>query len=467
MKLKKHLLWLLGFFPCILLSGCGQLNLNVREMMCPPVLSEEQKGLQEALKEYVKGHKINMVYPRTGKYTSPFIRPVDMPTTVFVLYSTKEEEKRMVTKMAMLKRGAEQWAVVSAIDITEGYNISVEEVGIHKLKETGNKNIIVSWQTQGKKAKEFKIFECTEELQEVSSSFDFVDKLEADIDDDGCIEIVFVDRGAGYLPTLYVLKWDGNNKNPWRVCSVGLKQHKSVLEHSRLILGQIKGGEKVVCIDEIVYNEDSKSEGLITEVVALHGKNLRNLIWLEDGYDLTDATFRDKNVAILGVDGDGFLAVPSEPHVRNPVETDASTLKLISWGDIITEDKKPTILMNRLALVNLSTPYNFRLPMPWWRTGSTASMNRDVELNVKCMYSEYEDGNTLTISTLDKGEKILMIYVVPRGSKAKQVMDIHLGVFGKYGYFARIYNTDTPVEISEEELRELFVPGNNWMNLGR
>ena len=73
-----------------------EINFNVEKDMKPPIISEDQKGIREALARFTDNQELKLIYPKSGENVMPFIRRSTKDkdkNTVFVFYSVTNNNK--------------------------------------------------------------------------------------------------------------------------------------------------------------------------------------------------------------------------------------------------------------------------------------------------------------------------------------------------------------------------------------
>ncbi|GHV29357.1 hypothetical protein FACS189481_1980 [Clostridia bacterium] len=498
-KVKKYLALFLIVVCSVFFSGCPKIDLGVETKMSPPILSAEQVELKAVLKKYVKQSKgaeeqePELIYPRSGDYLMPYIEYLtDGKRSIFVLFSfkTKEikpnEREKETVKIGIYKKTKDSWQIADCADISSTDGVRVEEISFHQMKNDANKNILVSYSVLGKTEEErtekkIAIYEYdgTSIKKVEGGSFSYFDKIEADIDDDGCIEIIYVDRPKKtYIPRIKIAKLMGSSfPKPYQMLlKPEIDPGNQDIKHSNMIIDRFNDNTPVIFVNERVHDEKLKSQMMITEVIEYRNGSLINKTYKENqksgekGFDRSLLTRRDERIGLRDVDDDGCLEIPMEIHSDNQ-PNEEKDLKLIEWNSFQGDEPE----LRAKTLENLATPYRLKLPEKWWsiareepksEKGTEPKKNTETKKNIgaKVLYKFAK--NTLTITEAETKnteaktkKELLAIKVLGVGKKLTENTYEKFGETKDYVYFVRISNEADAMGINMDELRELLKIG--------
>ena len=461
----------------VLFSSCAQINFNVEDEMKAPLLSEDQAEIQMALEEFAKGRKIKLVYPKSGAFLAPFIRPKsdsEEAAAVFAIFSIDEGNKK-VTKIAMLKKEEKVWGVVSDAIISSGFNCEVEDVSFSQMHKEGNETLLIGWSNQQRRFKEIVAFEYTNCTVEEIVSVDYVDKIVADIDGDGLDELIWIDRPNNSAPCLKVAKIFGSAPEDISYCYAPLKQDKNMIDHSKMTLSKLKNGNMAVFIDEIVFDEKTQKEMMITEIVEYVNHTLANHIYQEEQnlgdlhFDFSEFTLRDKSIKLEDINSDGYLEVPEEQSIfkyqYSSDEAGNVAFKIINWRSL----KNGELKLEEVELINEWAAYRLRFSHSWFEDELISPQRQRLKeeiTNPRVLISYKDESQSQLLELLelagesDQPKSILQIYVVASGKHVSEAFE-KFAASAQFDYYLHISEESAlRYKINKERLREMMKPYN-------
>ena len=444
-----------------------EINFNVEKDMKPPIISEDQKGVQEALARFTDNQELKLIYPKSGENVMPFIRRSTKDkdkNTVFVFYSVTNNNKT-TTKIAMLKKNSNIWNVISSVVVSNRYNCEIEDVSFRRMRKLGNDNLIVGVGTQGQRTKEVFVYEYTDtKLREIEDmNHSYAAKILTDIDDDGFDELILIDRPVNAEPSIIMVKLCETSLLEYTVssCYAPLKESSNIVKDAKLTVGKLKNNNKAIFIDEIVYDESQEKEIIATELVeyvdkyGLVNRTLKTEKNLGDtNFDLSYLTQRGKNVELVDIDGDGCLEIPCERPITEFLNSGEENLKEIDWYSFYDDNVK----LSAIEIMDIWAQYRLKLKPDWFAIKHEKLSNTDVEiegrtLQVSGYYKPESNGHMLV---LEKGNEKIVIYVVPRGKKVKDIFS-KFATSGELDYYVSIPNeSEEEQAISMREFQKLF-----------
>lgn len=444
-----------------------EINFNVEKDMKPPIISEDQKGVQEALARFTDNQELKLIYPKSGENVMPFIRRSTKDkdkNTVFVFYSVTNNNKT-TTKIAMLKKNSNIWNVISSVVVSNRYNCEIEDVSFRRMRKLGNDNLIVGVGTQGQRTKEVFVYEYTDtKLREIEDmNHSYAAKILTDIDDDGFDELILIDRPVNAEPSIIMVKLCETSLLEYTInsCYAPLKESPNIVKDAKLTVGKLKNNNKAIFIDEIVYDESQEKEIIATELVeyvdkyGLMNRTLKTEKNLGDtNFDLSYLTQRGKNVELVDIDGDGCLEIPCERPITEFLNSGEENLKEIDWYSFYDDNVK----LSAIEIMDIWAQYRLKLKPDWFAIKHEKLSNTDVEiegrtLQVSGYYKPESNGHMLV---LEKGNEKIVIYVVPRGKKVKDIFS-KFATSGELDYYVSIPNeSEEEQAISMREFQKLF-----------
>ncbi len=127
---------------CLAFSGCTVFETDTEALMHPPVFSEEQAKLNEALTSVI-GEDYNLKYPASGGTNSAFIfKDLDDDGTeeAMAFYSTEDDN----TRINILKRSGEGWLSVYE---AAGFSGDIESIDFANVDEK-SPAVVIKWETE-------------------------------------------------------------------------------------------------------------------------------------------------------------------------------------------------------------------------------------------------------------------------------------------------------------------------------
>ena len=123
------------------LSGCDLYQPDVDSLLTPPVLSELQTEVDEALRDVV-GQELRLCYPAGGSYRSPYIftdLDGDEEQEAVVFYTVEDEP---LVYLQILDKSDGRWRARNALPGTEGEVLFVD---FRHLSGDGATDLLVGW----------------------------------------------------------------------------------------------------------------------------------------------------------------------------------------------------------------------------------------------------------------------------------------------------------------------------------
>ena len=365
----------------------------------------------------------------------------------------------------MLKKNSNIWNVISSVVVSNKYNCEIEDVSFRRMRKLGNDDLIVGVGTQGQRTKEVFVYEYTDtKLREIEDmSHSYAAKILTDIDDDGFDELILIDRPVNAEPSIIMVKLCETSLLEYTInsCYAPLKESPNIVKDAKLTVGKLKNNNKAIFIDEIVYDESQEKEIIATELVeyvdkyGLVNRTLKTEKNLGDtNFDLSYLTQRGKNVELIDIDGDGCLEIPCERPITEFLNSGEENLKEIDWYSFYDDNVK----LSAIEIMDIWAQYRLKLKPDWFAIKHEKLSNTDVEiegrtLQVSGYYKPESNGHMLV---LEKGNEKIVIYVVPRGKKVKDIFS-KFATSGELDYYISIPNeSEEEQAISMREFQKLF-----------
>lgn len=373
----------------ILLSSCStfEFQFDPERLMMPPMTSEEQLEIHDALKKDVGGEKkITLKYPKKGEYRSAIVQydiDNDGMDEAVAFYTYNENGRPVKVRTSILDKIDEKWQVV----YTEaGENFDVDFISFANVtSKTGN--IIIGYgnnnETGMKLNKVLKIYKYEDQkLQLVGKNAEqdyrkviFIDRPGTDQKD--VMTIYAVIGVMDYEVGIRLFRYDGGE----------FKQVNPFINSNKN--GNLPAGERngdainitINCDDPdniksfteyqdqettLVFLDYSRSPYLATHVLAIKNDIFYEINLKDTASNLNLATYRQKGLYSQDIDNDGLIEVPINlPDDGVRITSDKlmvdNPLKYITW--ISVDSNKFKIKYN--MIYNNVGSYGFVVPEQW------------------------------------------------------------------------------------------------------
>ncbi len=391
--MRKILLVLASLAFCLAFSGCTVFETDTEALMRPPVFSEEQAKLNEALTAVI-GEDYSLKYPASGGTNSAFIfRDLDEDGTdeAMAFYSTADNN----TRINILKRSGEDWISVYE---AAGFSGDIENIEFADVDEK-SPAVIISWES------EIGIYRFEENRLERLHGSECYGSETTDMDGDGFSDIIIfkgtnMDRSILNVFHLY----DGKI-----TLSEDVATHAEYSEIFSSEVGNLGSGKTAYFMDSEIY------EGVyLTEILTVEGNTVIEQTiddFVEDetasqeeedpsgtivivGGNLGKRRIFTRNTAVycMDINGDGIMEFPVE--VRDDYAREASEtvyyLEFMQYNGTVSAPVWH-------GVANSEAGYLFSVPVQW---NSAAKVTIDSASGELCFRS------------IETGEEVLKIHTV-------------------------------------------------------
>ncbi len=370
MKKPLALLLCMAF---MLLTGCDFITFSVEELLSAPTIADEQSALYDALIAKT-GRSVNLEYPRTGENKSAFIfanvdNEPDEEALVFYSYSSDGN----VNMSVLDKNDKGNWRVTYTV---EGDGSSLHQVYINEVG--GLVDIIVGYGTEGYSDYSFVMYRIHDGFLLTLNESDYSVMEICDLDSDGNVEVVLVDRTGFQTKVTVIVNSNGINYN---INSADLTAGvAAVVNHA---LGKLSDTNNAFFVDvldesgftytEILYMTE---EGLVCPTSSIFG--------------MRDATRRQYGYNCVDYDSDGRVEIPlTEAFAGYQNMGWSDTVFMTNWLDYDAERR--SFSRESSSYYDMENGYVFKLPNRW--TGLvTARENKETG---EIVFVKYDSSLTL------------------------------------------------------------------------
>lgn len=442
MRLRTVFLFSLFAVLCFFLPGCGNVQLSPEELMRPPVLTEEQTEIYNAA-EQVIGSDVVFKYPNVDGVHSAFVMhdyDEDGEDEALVFYQTSEDEN---TRINILDKQNGTWRSVGDV---EGSGINIDSLAFASLCQQGSVELIAEWSNISGNTRVLTVLTLENGRLETLFSNEFSSKAVLDIDRDGMEEILLLTGNSGARQALALLV-KGADDGTLTVAS-SCTMSPDTYEYVQLLKTVTSGGEVALVVDGRVTGG-----AMVSELLTLERGKLVNLIYSENPLeDKTYETYRAYEVLSADIDYDGSVEIPALSPLPN---SDSATVAmemmyLQNWMKFVDG-----AFQTALSIV-VNENYGYYVIFPErWKDRVTVLTERPNEWSFVA-YSYGEEGRVLTFE-----QEILRVLVF---AKTEYYDEFDTNSFEKiyenekYEYFISINYTGNELQLTAEEISELFVP---------
>lgn len=329
----------------LLLSACD-LSGSVESLLMPPLVSEDQEAVYNALMEDT-GSNISLVYPRTGDNRSAFIfRDLDGDgsSEAVAFYRSGGESNNV--RVNILSQGEQGW---HSVYDHSGSGSSIERVFFSPFSG-GTDYLCIGYAYTNRSDKLFSVYSYKNGVLENEYSDIYYRLEQTDINMDGSDDVLLVEGNTEEHPAYVVLVTDLADGLGVRALS-GAAMRTNTTELLSTAVGGIAGGHNALFVDS------SSAGGITTEIIYSVDGMLRNPAALEDS-QIPSLTQR-RSLYSMDIDGDGIVEIPTSEPFPGYRENDSQVMTI--WNSFEDYDIVPKYWSLYVPQQN----YCFMLPVRW------------------------------------------------------------------------------------------------------
>lgn len=414
---------------CLLLfSGCEWTQISVDTLLTPPVLMNQQKQIDEALKKEVGGGKtVNLVYPKSGNLRSAYLfsnldeEPGD---EAIVFYRVTDSGATTGSlKITLLDEIENEWTAVWTSDELPANEVEkvsvVDEGGEHLLvlgitlfsSDSGNNQQMMVYRYRDQTLRELVTAECAAHSV-------------CDLDRDGTLELMTIVKGvvgehspAETTATRYV--WEQRTFMAAQQTTLDPQVTAYVLTE-----GTTADGIRALFVD------GTRGKEQITELLAVSDGNLVNLLAGED-------TLRPAGLTALDFNHDGAVELP-----LGWMDKEQNELYRVNWHSVTAEG----LQLKQRTYTDFANGYYFTLP-EWFDEG--VSFRRSADGSAVAFYEQAEEKERLLFE--------LQVFAYHSLTDGKlPVGYVELERDGQLVYAVRMGSEQTSIRLTVQEIQEVF-----------
>lgn len=426
------------------LSGCSLTPASMESLLSPPVRTEEQSEIYQALLGSVNTN-ISLVYPRSGEYTSAFVvEDIDGDGQEDALVFYRDQSQATSTgsvRMNFLVQRDGSW--VSTHDISLQNATEVEKMQL--LREEGITYLVVGFNQSSTSEKLLKVYVYSQEygpeecLSENCSNF-----MVTDLDGDGVSDLFMISAppvSDNVVREVTGILW--KLQNGQFVEDSTVRMNSRAMEYLNLNQGWVEQeSTPALYLDSQI---GTGSEG--TEIICYQNGQLVDLmVGVNAEEDRAAITYRPSGYSCLDLDHNGCYEIPSPslfPGYTN--EDSTQSLSYIVWSNYRRGNLVPTAITYTNYLLN----YHFYLPDSWVGAISATWDSTTNEIT----FFQYQD----TIRQQD--EVLLKIRVFTRSDwedRSPASHYVRLAQNGQLVYSYELFETGSNLDLSDQEVQQHF-----------
>ncbi len=301
--------------------------------MRPPKLIGKYQVLQDAF-EATLNQKFSLLTPENGDFQSSFLTydvDSDGEEEAFVFYVLADKPE--IAKVSYFEYSSEEWKFICTHD---GLGNTIDKVVITDLNRDGLSELIIGWSIYSNNTnKAFSEYTLSDSgfTQKSSYPYSYFDVV--DINGDGYNDILTltvdtsvpdkrsaIARAYNFDHSSNVLSLFGETALDGNISSYSMVKSEQVSDKNYVYIESVKGMTE--SITELVYWDD-KTNKLISPLFDIASQS-------------TILTWRNINISVYDVDGDGFLEIPTSVEMPGSVVT---TTDNTNSSSTVTSDNNP------------------------------------------------------------------------------------------------------------------------------
>lgn len=440
------MLMIMSMTACNLFSGLS----NVKSLMTPPSLTEDQTELTKALEKHI-GKNIMLKYPRSGDNRTAFVEcdlDNDGNSEVIAFHMSKDAGAEV--KMNIMEKHGEHWEWVCDTTGVLDDNFSradILSVSFEDMDNDGIKEIITGWYQSTSRNNCLTIFKYNNHQLEHLFSVAYTTSVAVDMDSDGQNELFIANLDyATQTGTASLFKCiDGSFE------SIGTTE----IDGKVTSYAQIKTGKLYKTNTMAVFIDGYKSANeMITEVIYLKDNQLFNPLYSpvdinvmqqvanaetvgnESASGMTMATYRNNALTVCDINADGYYDIPLSVELPAYTDTNAENKTWLTTYFSYDGESAENVFT---GIVDMTEGYSFELPDEWlgkvtatsdksqrsisvieWTGDSQKQSEDNVMLSLRVFgKEEWESGKYENYYYLTESSDSTMIYAVELGKSDK------------------------------------------------
>lgn len=425
------------------LTGCTRIQTSIEDLMSPPVLTEEQAQIRDALARVSGETELKYKYPQSGEYRSSFIfYDIDGDGIEEAAVFYQSASKGDATWINILDQVEGEWISVCEAPAPDS-TANIDFVSFEHLTDSQTINIVIGWEDtrSSKTAIAYRY-----QNGRLTSIFerDYTEIAIADLDSNGTTDLCLLTPQAQSTLLFLACSTDSGFET---VDSLTLPH--GIVSFDSILAGRTANGQTALFLDSTVDLYDTSFQ--ITDVVSARQREdgspaLVNLLDNEN-LSLSKLTLRPmQNLFCRDIDNDSIIEIPTAstlPGYEDMLDEDA--LYLTTYN-ILTPNVQLT--PEHSGVINTQHRYMLAFPQNWLSGKVSAVIQPE---NGELTFFAY-NGDIMDTST-----PLLKLRVY-------SVKDYHdkfdndyfqlIGQKGLFEYYAYVVPSQSELAITQQQLRE-------------
>lgn len=428
-------------YAALSLSGCSRAQTSIEDLMSPPVLTEEQAQIRDALARVSGDDEIKYKYPQDGQYRSSFIfYDIDADDVQEAMVFYQSPSKGDATWINILDQQDGSWVSVCETPAPDDA-ANIDFVSFERLTQNDQVSIVIGWEDLRASKTVIAYNYQSGRLLPIFER-DYTEIAIADLDTNGTTDLVLFTQQA--QSTLVFLACETENGFE-TVDSLTLP--RGIIRFDNILRGQTSDGKTALFLDSSVEVYETTLQ--VTDVVSAQAQagstpKLVNLLDNES-LSLSENTMRPaQNIFCRDIDSDGVVEIPT-------------VSVLPGYGDMMGEDTPFLTTYNQLSnaqlipkqngVINTQHRYMLRFPQRWTGKVSVVVQPENGEWTFFTYHDDLQD-------TSDTLLKIRVYSVKDYHDKFDGDYFQLIGQKGLFEYYAYVIPSDSDLAITQQELTD-------------
>ncbi len=425
-------------------TGCSRLQTSVEELMSPPMLTQEQAEIRNALSRVSGDSEIKYKYPQNGDYRSSFIfYDIDSDQVDEALVFYQSPSKGDSTWINILDRQEDaQWVSVCETPAPDT-TASIDFVSFEHLTDSQTVSLVVGWE-DARSSKTVIAYNYEHGRLLPIFERDYTELAITDLDDNGSTDLVLFTQQAQSTLVFLACKTENGFET---VDSTQLS--RGIVSFDSILSGRTAAGSTALFLDSTIDLYENPFQ--ITDVLSARQNAdgspvLLNLLDNET-VSLSQNTLRPaQNLFCRDIDGDGTIEIPTVATLPGYEGIfDESAIFLTSYNQLGLTSQ---LIPRQSGVINPQHRYLLTFPERW--------LNNQVSAVVQPENGEYTFF-AYTGDFKDTSTVLLKLRVYSAKDYHDKFDDNYFQLIGQKGlfeYYAYIPDSHNSLTITAQELRE-------------
>ena len=441
--IRKMLLSTALLFILLSLGGCSRLQTSIEDLMSPPVLTQEQAEIRDALSAVSGENDIKYKYPQNGQYRSSVIfYDIDSDGSEEALVFYQSASKGDSTWINILDRSEEgKWISVCETPAPDT-TANIDFVSFEHLLDSDSVSLVIGWE-DSRNSKTVLAYSYTGQRLLPIFEREYSEIAITDLDSNGSTDLVLFTQQAQSTLVFLACRTDSGFET---VDSYTLS--RGIVSFDSIQQGKTLSGSNALFLDSTVDLYETPFQ--VTDVISakpIEGSSpvLVNLLDNET-VSLSQNTLRPaQNLFCRDIDEDGMIEIPTvSPLPGYESVLDENSVFMITYNLVSSNFQ----FVPRLSgVINPQHRYMIAFPERWLNTVTVSVQPENGEWTFFAYTGDLQDTSTPLLkirvySAKDYHDKFDSDYFQLIGQK------------GLFEYYAYIPSSQSELAITKQELTE-------------